>query len=838
MAGIHRKKKEKRMKKITKAGVYLSLAAMLAMGTGTAVLAYSDENYWGEDVYTADEDYTITDSQGIVYYADRTSSDITYGVYDFTQSYDKNHKAMVTKLDIANRIGGTPVTSIDKGFKGQKEIEEITMGNNIWDLSGSFMGCTGLKRIKLSSAIKEIPARSFQDCSSLKAIQIPKACKELGTSAFEGCSSLQKVTFAKTPASFKVGKNAFKGTAWKKACKTDFKPMIAGGVLLDASTDGNGENMTIKGSKVSCIAQNSLANARSVKNLTISKVKNIQSHSLDGCKAKKITILQPKKLGDKMFANTKNVKKIVITGNVKITKTTMKSLKNPKKVTLYVEQKRVAQLQKILPCKVRAIASKKTAKGSLLTDKKSVKNSKVQSKKMTGEGVIVNKSLDGKMIEDNQGLVYEMDKNGYYYITKFDQKYDEKFNPLHTEITIPEKINDIDVLGVKSQDVFQYCTEITSVAMPENIKLPRAAFMGCTNLKKVTYLSVDGLSVFYRAKLRNYLFKDCTNLEEVTLTECFELVGNYAFMNCTCLKKITFPKNVDAIGAYAFYNTGLEEVILDSKSVTGIDTKAFANCKKLRCVTIRVLDAICSHAFYNCTNLEKITIKGFSIQDCTIESNAFVNTKWIETYKRKNQPVILNGVLVNGYYVKGNVTLDGKKVKRILGNSFADNHKIKKLKVKGVDEIDDYAFVGSSATEASISGCKKMGMYLFGDCKKLKKLYIEKIKTIPIFSLAFITGLQKLVLGKDVVKLEENAIYHCKNIKKIIFGRDVTKLEENAIYYCPKLTVVRFKTRKTIDWHPYWLGSKEMYPGCGKVKHIYMNRPKWAPKNPLADWLA
>lgn len=790
------------MKKITKAGVYLSLAAMLALGTGTAVLAYSDENYWGEDVYTADEDYTITDSQGIVYYADRTSSDITYGVYDFTQSYDKNHKAMVTKLDIANRIGGTPVTSIDKGFKGQKEIEEITMGNNIWDLSGSFMGCTGLKRIKLSSAIKEIPARSFQDCSSLKAIQIPKACKELGTSAFEGCSSLQKVTFAKTPASFKVGKNAFKGTAWKKACKTDFKPMIAGGVLLDASTDGNGENMTIKGSKVSCIAQNSLANARSVKNLTISKVKNIQSHSLDGCKAKKITILQPKKLGDKMFANTKNVKKIVITGNVKITKTTMKSLKNPKKVTLYVEQKRVAQLQKILPCKVRAIASKKTAKGSLLTDKKSVKNSKVQSKKMTGEGVIVNKSLDGKMIEDNQGLVYEMDKNGYYYITKFDQKYDEKFNPLHTEITIPEKINDIDVLGVKSQDVFQYCTEITSVAMPENIKLPRAAFMGCTNLKKVTYLSVDGLSVFYRAKLRNYLFKDCTNLEEVTLTECFELVGNYAFMNCTSLKKITFPKNVDAIGAYAFYNTGLEEVILDSKSVTGIDTKAFANCKKLRCVTIRVLDAICSHAFYNCTNLEKITIKGFSIQDCTIESNAFVNTKWIETYKRKNQPVILNGVLVNGYYVKGNVTLDGKKVKRILGNSFADNHKIKKLKVKGVDEIDDYAFVGSSATEASISGCKKMGMYLFGDCKKLKKISIEKIKTIPMYSLALVTGLQKLTLGKDVEKLEASAVHHC-----------------------PNLRTVSFKTQKPIDWSYDTMGGTEgnMFVGCTKLRDVYMN---------------
>ena len=362
------------MKKITKAGVYLFLAAMLALGTETVVSAQTDENYWtnkdywSEEDYAAEEEGTITDHYGVVYYADGKSSDATYGVSGFKKFYDKNHKALITKINIADRIGGTPVTSIDKGFEGQKEIEEITMGNNIWNILGSFKGCTGLKRIKLSSVIKEIPDRTFQDCSSLKAIQIPKACKELGKSSFEGCSSLQKVTFAKTPASFKVGKNAFKGTAWKKACKTDFKPMIAGGVLLDASTDGNGENMTIKGSKVSCIAQNSLANARSVKNLTISKVKNIQSHSLDGCKAKKITILQPKKLGDKMFANTKNVKKIVITGNAKITKTTMKSLKNPKKVTLYVDQKRVAQLQKILPCKVRAIASKKTTKGSLLTD--------------------------------------------------------------------------------------------------------------------------------------------------------------------------------------------------------------------------------------------------------------------------------------------------------------------------------------------------------------------------------------------------------------------------------------------------------------------------------------
>ena len=54
------KGKEVFMKKIIKAGMYLSLAAMLALGTGTVVLAYKDEdeiNSW-EDEEGTTTDYT------------------------------------------------------------------------------------------------------------------------------------------------------------------------------------------------------------------------------------------------------------------------------------------------------------------------------------------------------------------------------------------------------------------------------------------------------------------------------------------------------------------------------------------------------------------------------------------------------------------------------------------------------------------------------------------------------------------------------------------------------------------------------------------------------------
>ena len=62
-------------------------------------------------------------------------------------------------------------------------------------------------------------------------------------------------------------------------------------------------------------------------------------------------------------------------------------------------------------------------------------------------------------IQDDQGLVYQLDKKGYY-ITGFEQKYDGQGNPLHTVITIPQEISGTSVVGVKSKDVFQYCNSI------------------------------------------------------------------------------------------------------------------------------------------------------------------------------------------------------------------------------------------------------------------------------------------------------------------------------------------------------------------------------------------
>ena len=49
--------------------------------------------------------------------------------------------------------------------------------------------------------------------------------------------------------------------------------------------------------------------------------------------------------------------------------------------------------------------------------------------------------------------------------------------------------------------------------------------------------------------------------------------------------------------------------------------------------------------------------------------------------------------------MKGNVTLNGKKIHGITALAFAGNQKIKKVKLKDIEAIGEKAFVRSSVTE-------------------------------------------------------------------------------------------------------------------------------------------
>ena len=97
------------------------------------------------------------------------------------------------------------------------------------------------------------------------------------------------------------------------------------------------------------------------------------------------------------------------------------------------------------------------------------------------------------------------------------------------------------------------------------------------------------------------------------------------------------PKGLCYIKEGAFYNAGLEEVQSEEEELSylSVGRKAFANCKNLKTVILSYVGSLESHAFYNCTKLEKVTLKKL-FSNCTLEGNAFENTKWIKSYQQKN----------------------------------------------------------------------------------------------------------------------------------------------------------------------------------------------------------
>ena len=115
-----------------------------------------------------------------------------------------------------------------------------------------------------------------------------------------------------------------------------------------------------------------------------------------------------------------------------------------------------------------------------------------------------------------------------------------------------------------------------------------------------------------------YAFYNNQYLEEIDLSNCKNLttIEAGAFENCVNLKKVILPDSVVSIGKNAFRGcTKLESSnntqILNFKNVTYIGPNAFYGCSGTEFKTINLpstLVTLGTQSFYNCENLEAITI--------------------------------------------------------------------------------------------------------------------------------------------------------------------------------------------------------------------------------------
>ena len=380
-------------------------------------------------------------------------------------------------------------------------------------------------------------------------------------------------------------------------------------------------------------------------------------------------------------------------------------------------------------------------------------------------------------------------------------------------VVIPQKINyggSSYVVAMIDQSSFEECTNLKSIKIPNTVtEIRDNAFQGCSGLSEVEIPN----SVL---RLGTSTFENCTGLSIVEIGSGITDIPNYTFSGCVSLRNIVIPQNVitisnDAfngcpiesitlscpvIGKFCKGNTFLKELVMN-EGVTEIENKAFEGCTSLESVSFpNSMQKIKDYAFSGCKGLTSLSFGNSSINMGTSAFQNCVSLKRLDT---------------------------GSGVASIGNNAFKDCISLESVNIG--------------------EGCKKV-YRAFPGCTSLRDVYIPKtVKTLtcsfdgcnvetltldlPKISKWFQqnNNFRNLVLGNNVVEIENGAFWGCRNMESVIIGDCVTTIGENAFVHCEGLKHITFgKSVESVGYMTVGYSDFETVTSLNLTPpHIYEN---------------
>ena len=90
-------------------------------------------------------------------------------------------------------------------FSGYKGLKKIILSSSIKEIySYAFYNCTSLEEIEFVSGLEKIYSDAFAECSSLVKLNLPEGIKTLSTYVFDGCVSLEEIFIPSTVETFSI----------------------------------------------------------------------------------------------------------------------------------------------------------------------------------------------------------------------------------------------------------------------------------------------------------------------------------------------------------------------------------------------------------------------------------------------------------------------------------------------------------------------------------------------------------------------------------------------------------------------------------------------------------
>ena len=243
--------------------------------------------------------------------------------------------------------------------------------------------------------------------------------------------------------------------------------------------------------------------------------------------------------------------------------------------------------------------------------------------------------------------------------------------------------------------------------------------------------------------LHSGCFGSLTSLQSVTFedssAEDSKLLIDYgAFQNCTALTDVTLPIHLTSLGERAFYNcSALESIALRGSKLGAVGTASFGDCLALKTVTIdpnNNITKVNHRAFDNCPSLtgrivfDKVTvIDSYAFRNCAKNEGCELHLEF---------PVIetLGGTSGDAHVFSYSTGLKsvylGTKLKATTHNNFTNCTGLEVVKIDAVDSsfktFPSYMFDGCSSLKSFVvpEGITSLSSRMFLNCSSMGPVYL------------------------------------------------------------------------------------------------------------------
>lgn len=288
------------------------------------------------------------------------------------------------------------------------------------------------------------------------------------------------------------------------------------------------------------------------------------------------------------------------------------------------------------------------------------------------------------------------------------------------------------------------------------------------------YFSQNGC-IFYKSYHGNDVLAKCPQgrLGEFVVPSDVEGIAGGAFNGCSKITAVKLPESVDYIGSFAFNDCAALASINLPETVTWID----------------------AYSFQDCTSLETLEIpEGVS----NIGAHAFDGTPFLKKLIEKDPLVVINGILVDGTALKGEVVIPDT-VTKIVDEAFTsslmdENTTLKKVTLpEGLTKVDYHAFADCTALETVIlpESLKYIEMSAFKNCKSLKCIELPSgLKSIGMDAFRGCTSLTEVDIPDGVTDIDMEAFKGCENLERVSVPDSVIRTSLNDCFEdCEKINV-------------------------------------------------